>query len=126
MTSCPYRIDIDAAVADAQNVMSLNQVRHLPVVERGEVFGIISENDIRLGVCLRSDGDRPLVVGEICSRNPFVVNSSAPIAEVVKSMADRKIDCTLVADDDDNFVGIFTTTDACRLVYRLLDESAAE
>jgi CBS domain-containing protein len=46
MTSGPVSIDIDDDVAAAAAVMTSLHARHLPVVERGQVVGVVSARDL--------------------------------------------------------------------------------
>jgi CBS domain-containing protein len=46
MRENPVTIDPDATLAAAQELMIENEVRRLPVVERGELVGIITNSDI--------------------------------------------------------------------------------
>jgi CBS domain-containing protein len=41
-------IDIEQSVADANEIMSANKIRHIVVTDRGEVAGIISVRDLVL------------------------------------------------------------------------------
>ena len=47
MTDKPITVSPDCSVEDAMRVMTLNRVRHLPVVERdGQVAGVLSIGDL--------------------------------------------------------------------------------
>ena len=123
MTPCPYRISGDASVTEALEAMHVRDIRHLPVVAEGSLIGVLTERDARLSeFSCKETGHCPRV-GAICSKDPLVVQDTQEVSEVALEMADRKIECALVSDAEGNFVGIFTTSDACRLIYLLLDKS---
>ena len=107
---------------DAIEKMTLRNIRHLPVIENGRLIGLLSERDARLSkmVC-EVTGNCPSA-GSVCSTNPHIFQADDDVSMVAKEMAERKIDCALVADEAGNFVGIFTTTDACRLIHLILEE----
>ena len=48
MTQKVTQVDPEANLEKCMNVMGNNQVRHLPVVEKGKVLGVISSTDLLL------------------------------------------------------------------------------
>ena len=52
-------------------------------------------------------------------QNPLILRSSATVREACRHMRDRRVGAVLVADDDENLLGIFTGRDA---VHRVLAE----
>lgn len=46
MTSPVITVDVEQKVEDCMQIMSEKHIRHLPVIENGALFGIISINDI--------------------------------------------------------------------------------
>lgn len=46
MSSPLITIDVNQTLVDANEIMSVNQIRHLVVTERGEVVGLISVRDL--------------------------------------------------------------------------------
>jgi CBS domain-containing protein len=55
MTRDPFTIDIGARVDDAMATMTQRRFRHLPVVEQGEVVGMISIGDVLRWVTLSQE-----------------------------------------------------------------------
>jgi acetoin utilization protein AcuB len=123
MTPCPYLLSAETKVDEALETMAIRGIRHLPVVKEGQLVGVLTERDAKLSQLMSEGSQIPLEAGAICSKNPYVVQSEDEVAQVAYDMAEGKTDCALVADPDGNFVGIFTSTDACRLIYMLLDTS---
>ncbi|MCB0318416.1 MAG: CBS domain-containing protein [Bdellovibrionales bacterium] len=122
MTPCPYTINSSQSIEQAVEMMTVRGIRHLPVVENGELLGILTEQYIKVAktVCDTS-GYCPLV-GEICQKDPLVAESDATVADVATEMAKEKAEVALIADSDGNFLGIFTTNDACRVLAMLFEE----
>ena len=120
MTPCPHFIDSKASLQDAVKKMQLQGIRHLPVVDQGTLVGVLSEHGVQLSemVC-KISGYCP-TVGEICAGDVYSVLEEALVADVTFEMAESKYDCAIVCDKDENVIGIFTTTDACRLVHLAL------
>jgi len=121
MTPFPWSIDAGRTVADAWMMMAEHSIRHLPVTREGELVGLVSGRDLGLAMDARLGAPRAagLSVGELAERQPYVVDLSTPIEFVVREMAERRVGSALVTREG-KLVGIFTTTDACRLLADLL------
>lgn len=122
MTPCPYKIEASKGVDEALKVMDLRSISHLPVVGGDEVIGVVSKKDLEVAKHVCDSTSYCPTVGDICREDPYFVDSTTLLAEVTSAMAAKKTDYALVTDADGNFVGIFTTTDACRVVTLLLNE----
>ena len=46
MTSSIATVPLETPIRDAANIMSQNRIRHLPVLEEGKLYGVISVGDI--------------------------------------------------------------------------------
>ena len=124
MTPAPLFVDETEMSIRARALMKTYDVRHLAVLDQGKITGVISERDLRL-VMRSGSGVTPesrTPVSEICRRDPYVVDSNELLTRVLKEMAERKIGSALVTQDG-KLVGIFTSTDACRLLAELLATS---
>ena len=119
MTPTPHAVEVTTTLAAAKQAMATHDVRHLPVREDGELVGLVSDRDIAVAErAWRDEGAEPLV-GTVCSRPPYVVSRSARLDNVVLDMATRRIGSALVVEGGE-LVGIFTTTDACRVLGEAL------
>ncbi|MCQ4083902.1 CBS domain-containing protein [Streptomyces sp. RB6PN25] len=66
MTAPPVVVDVDAGVAEASRIMARRNLRHMPVVDAGQLVGIISR---RVKRYLRSDAEiREEVVRDVFIR----------------------------------------------------------
>ena len=118
MVRHPIVIPPDAFVEDALLIMNENDLRHLPVVLDDELIGIVSERDLKSAE--RAYG--ALLVSDIMTRNLFVVRRNTPVADVAREMAAGKFGSALIVNDEGRIDGIFTTTDALRMLSDLLDD----
>lgn len=124
MTPFPYSIDIEAPLAEAHAFLRNRHIRHLPVTDDDVLAGVLTDRDIKLalGPDLGSPPERELRVRDVFQPEPYVVEDIAPLDEVAEMMAERHIGSALVTRHG-KLVGIFTTTDACRALARILKES---
>lgn len=115
MTPFPHAIYASKTVKQAKLYMYEHSVRHLPVIENGEMIGLITDRDLKLAQAVTEDEhfDERHSVGELCVYEPYVVPAETRADKVLALMADNRIGSALVTRND-KLVGIFTATDACR------------
>ncbi len=121
MTPFPYCVDADEPLARALEVMVQHGIRHLPVMEEGKPWRVLTERSARvaLGPEVASPRAESLRARDVATEDAYVVDLNMPLDVVVTQMADRRIECALVVKDD-RLAGIFTMTDACRALGDLL------
>jgi len=115
MTPFPYSIDIDAPIDEARAFMQKQSIRHLPVMSKGKLAGVVSDRDIKL--YLGPDLEYPEAgntrVRDVYLAHPYVVDLNAALDNVLMAMAEKHIGSVLVTRDG-KLAGLFTATDACR------------
>ena len=118
MTPFPYWIEIDAPVASAREMMTRQAIRHLPVMDRGRLVSVLTEEDV---ACPPEQTlERPgRLVRDVCEMEAYVVGLSEPLDRVLLHMAQNHVGSALVVKDG-KLAGIFTVTDACRSFGKLL------
>ena len=125
MTRCPYKIEASSQLSEALKLMELQKVRHLPVVnDQGVVLGVIGERELRMSQLVCDATKYCPTVGDVVSEEPFVAKESDSIDSVASEMISRRTDYALVIDADENITGIFTTTDALKVMRLLIPDSA--
>ncbi len=120
MTPFPYSIESGEPISMASDMMQQHAIRHLPVMEAGKLVGMLSDRDVRLVQDPKQKAppdDR--TVGDICTRDIYVVRLTDPLDRVLTEMARRNIGSAVVVKQG-RLAGIFTVTDACRLYGELL------
>lgn len=120
MVKSPYMTDPGVLVQTALEMMRELEIRHLPVVQDGELVGMVSERDLREAAAI--NGKLPLLVGDVMKREVYVTTPQTPLSEVVRVMCLDKIGSAVVVSPDRDVVGIFTTIDALELLADMLDE----
>ena len=121
MTPFPYSIDMDARLTQAMDMMQEHKIRHLPVMEQGNLVSVLTDRDIKMALD-PSIGLPPrdqLTVRNACVIDAYIVNTNAPLDRVLLEMAERHIGSALVVKEQ-KLAGIFTASDACRFLGVLL------
>jgi len=121
MTPFPHSIEIGAPVTRARDVMEEQGIRHLPVMEEGRLVSVITDREVKLALdpgLGRSPRD-DLVVRDLCVPNVYIVEPTEPLDAALMHMAHHRFDAALVVKDG-KLAGIFTTTDAFRVLGNLL------
>ena len=117
MTSQPMTIGRDQTLEVAHRMMRKERIRHLPVLEHGQLVGVLSQRDLYFletiaGVDLRNDR-----VEDAMSVDAYVVKPEDRVEQVAATMARRKLGCAVVLERD-RVIGIFTATDALAVLAR--------
>lgn len=133
MTADPLTVGLSTEVREARRILRTAGIRHLPVVDDGRLLGIVSDRDVRID-------DRSLrrlealerlgeTVGEgkpvetVMSAPPHVIGPDEPVDEAARLMLSRRINALPVVDDNQQLVGIITTTD-CLLAFLAAHDNA--
>lgn len=127
MTRSPHTIGHDQTLRAAHRMMQEHDIRHLPVLDGGQLVGVISQRDLYLIESLEGVDLDEVYVSEAMSRDVFTVRSRASLDRTVSEMATRKLGSAIVLDRN-AVVGVFTVVDALGALARLLDsfDAAAE
>lgn len=120
MTRIPHSVGDDQTVVEAALRMRELGVRHLPVMRGSRLVGIVSHRDLAILEAISGAHPSELTVADAMTREPYTVAPSTPLAEVTAMMADKKYGAVVVVEDGEP-TGIFTTTDAVRLLSRWCD-----
>jgi acetoin utilization protein AcuB len=122
-----HMVDPSTGVLEVFNMMKSKKVRHIPVIEKGEAVGIISDRDVQF---INHAGDAfQLKAADVMTTEPYSVDSMTSIPHVVNVMAQKKINSVLIHDVNHKIVGIFTSTDALQILsdhYKSLEEEKEE
>lgn len=120
MTVAPHTIGLEQTLSKAKEVMREYQIRHLPVLEAGQLVGILSDRDIKLVESFKDVDPEKVSVSEAFSADPYITNPKAQLSDVCKQMAAHKYGCALVVDNH-KLVGLFTWIDALNAMTELLE-----
>ena len=124
MTTTPHTVRPDLTIAAADKIMHENRIRHLPVLNGGQLVGLLSQRDIRLIESFKDVDIKTVQVVEAMSQDVFEVSPSSSLDEVVLTMAAKKSGSAVVTQNS-HVVGIFTAVDALQALAELLQTRLA-
>ena len=118
-TPNPVTAREEQSIDELRQIMHDCGVRHLPVVRDGKVVGVVSDRDVRVAQGLGTEHRFQVRAADIMATDPVMVPASMPLDRVAFTMSDRKIGSVIVNEDDGEFLGIFTVTDALNALIEI-------
>jgi len=128
MTKNPITVDSETLVIDAQRIMKENNIRRLPVVDKGNLVGIVTQHDLlqaspspatSLSIHELNYLLAKMKVKEVMKKNPFTLTPDTPFEEALRIGQDKKIGSFPVMDKG-KLIGIITESDTVRFLTRAL------
>jgi len=128
MTKNPITIDSETLVLDAQKIMEENNIRRLPVVDKGKLVGIITMRDLLMAAPSPATSLSvhelhyllaKMKVKEIMKKKPVTVTPDTPFEEAFRIGQEKKIGSFPVIEKG-KLVGIATESDIVRFLTRAL------
>jgi len=112
MRSPAVSVSPDTTLLDAYRIMQKQGIRHLPVVERETVVGVVTDRDLRLATSALAPEPLPpgSSVSVVMSATPQTADAADPVEEAARTMRERKIGCLPVLADG-RLIGIITGLD---------------
>jgi acetoin utilization protein AcuB len=120
MTPDPTCIQQDQPIAAAHERMRAHGIRHLPVLDRGRLVGVVSQRDLFFHETRRDVDPSKVTVNDAMTIDVYVVPPERPVGEVAAKMVQDKCGSAVVTRGD-QIVGIFTTTDALRVLGGIVE-----
>ena len=120
MTTIPLTVNSKLSVKEAYKLMTTESVRHLPVLDGGTLVGIISDRDVKFASSFNNSGD--MLVEEIMSTDAYATSPDTELDNVVEHMAESKLGCAVIQQENGKVVGVFTATDSLRVLAHVLRE----
>lgn len=132
MTPSPATVTPDASIGEAWDLMRELDIRHLPVVERGALVGMLSDRDLiflDVGGTLADQGGEALrrtlarSVVEVMSSDVVCTEADGDLAEVVDLLLEHRIGAIpVIRPATRELVGIISYVDILRSLRGVLAE----
>ncbi len=128
MTKNLITVDSETLVLDARKIMKENNIRRLPVVDKGKLVGIVTQHDLleaspspatSLSIHELNYLLARMKVKEVMKKDPITLDPDTPFEEALRIGQDRKIGSFPVTDRG-KLVGIITESDTVRFLTRAL------
>ena len=129
MTKQPLTVTPMETIGQADELMSTNNIRQIPVAEAAELVGIVTDRDVRSflsGSLLESPEAREKAlntkISEIMTTEPITVSPEDDLEEAVELLIEEKFGGIPVVDKSAGLVGIVTYVDVLRCFLNRLQE----
>jgi acetoin utilization protein AcuB len=119
MTPDPCCVQRDEPLRNAHRLMRVRKVRHLPVLNGGQLVGLVSERDLFLLETVRSVDPEKEPVEEAMTERPYAVAPDSSVREVLEEMLKKRYGSAVVVERG-QVIGIFTRADALRALHDVL------
>ena len=109
-------------LSTVEDIMTLGGLRHMPVVHRGTLVGVVSERDLlraslsnltEFGMEERRAFLQVVEITQVMTSPPIVIDPEAPVEEAARVLAEERIGCLPVLEEG-KLVGMLTETDVLR------------
>jgi acetoin utilization protein AcuB len=125
MTSKVFTVEQQDLIDRAFFLIHYEKIRHLPVVKKGKVVGIVSDRDLYKALGPKNNSNAieagatelhviPKKIQNIMRRGVLTVNPDTYASEAAAIMADNKVGALPVVNKDNKLVGILSATDVLR------------
>lgn len=121
-------ISPDMPISEAISMMNTEKVRHLVVVEKNKLVGLVTKNVLESALPSKATTlsiyelnyliDK-ITVANVMVKDVFIADEAMPVEEAARIMADNKISCLPVLRGQE-VVGIITETDLFYIFLELL------
>lgn len=99
---------MDCSIKEAAKKLAANEIDGGPVMKDGKVVGVFTGTDLVQAI---AEDNEDKTVGDLMSTNVVIVNEDLKIANAIEVMLKKSISRLIIADNDNNLMGIVTRTD---------------
>jgi CBS domain-containing protein len=113
----------------AEDIMELGRIRHLPVLSKEKLVGIVSQRDLLraavssvLGMHRSTERGwlQKIPVRDVMSKKVVTIVPGASVREATELMLKKRIGCLPVVENE-RLVGLLSETDCLRYLARVLE-----
>ena len=136
MTAEVLTVSPTTTLGEALAMTREHTIRHLPVVDQGELVGILTDRDLRLAAppvwasdtdyaALRATFEQKTIADVMTSHALISTTADTPIEDAASLMYEHRIGCLPVMDGRE-LIGILTETDVMRAFVELFSMDETE
>ena len=114
-------VPLEASIKEVSDLMEKYKIRHVPVVDKGNLAGLICRSDLARWLCDNKwepeEIKRKLFqtdITEIMTRKVIAVSEDHTIEEAAEILSEKEFHCLPVVRGGKKLVGIVTTIDIIR------------
>jgi acetoin utilization protein AcuB len=107
------------------------RIRHIPIVENGELVGMVTDHDLKRALPSPVTGTdqqtfervvQTTLLRQIMTRSPMTISPAAPLRDAVQVLCEKKFGALPVVEQG-KLVGIITGVDMLRAFLTFLDNA---
>jgi CIC family chloride channel protein len=104
------------SIADTLEVFRASTLRGLPVVDKGMLVGVLTQQDLGQLIHME-DADPNMLVKDLMTSHPVSVNPYDSLEEILFLFTSYKFTWLPVCDDADRFIGIISQSDVANALF---------
>jgi acetoin utilization protein AcuB len=129
MTRGVVTVEADTPFIEARLTLKEKKIRHLPVVDRGKLIGVVTDRDLKeaapsgattLDVYEVNYLLLKMTVRDLIKNAPITVKPTNSVEKAALLMHDHRIGCLPVVDEAGSLVGMITETDLLGVMVEIL------
>ena len=129
MTSDVISCSSQDSLADIEQLMKENQIRHMPVVDGKRIVGLLSQKEFlaeafritdKFGAHNLREYLAKTPVSQCMNRDIQFYPADMPLADAGTELLNKRLGCLLISNDQQELLGIVSSKDFVRLATVLL------
>jgi CBS domain-containing protein len=130
MTDAVLSLEIDSNMQQVHQMMKKNQIRHVPILQDGLFFGVITQKTIlakvmylldKYGVNILERKEKSISAIELVDKDIVFAKHNMPLIDAAKFFLSNRHGCLPVVNEDNTLLGIVTSSDFVKLSLKLLE-----
>ena len=121
MTKNPIVLTSNEDVNNAFNLLLENDIRQAPVIDKGELVGIVSDRDLRMAMVQNLKMNN-LTVGLIMTKDPVTITEDSTVTDASRLIGIGKFNALPVIEESGEVTGIISTTDILKCFLEVMDD----
>ena len=109
-------LNLNCNLKEAATLFSQNHIDGAPVMEDGKVVGVFTVTELVKAI---SEDKFDACVGDLMSKDVMIINENLKIAKAIEILFKKGISRLIIADSDNNLLGIVTRTDLINSITNL-------